>query len=324
MRPDGAVVAMVGGRDYNESQFNRAVQAKRQPGSAFKFFVYMAALREGFKLDQTIDASTPDVNGWQPENYGGREFGSVTLAKAFAQSINTAAVRLALQVGLDKVLAAARDLGIDTPLAKLPSLALGTSGVSLLRMTAAYAAVPAGKAPVRPWGVASFSSPTSHRLMSVGATGGAHLALGDLQARLVRLLQLPVERGTARLAALNGLAAGKTGTTQENRDAWFIGFNETLVVGIWVGNDDYSPMRDVTGGSLPAVIWKDFMTNAAAAQVEASKTAATDELNSRSTCDYHRCAVRYRSFEPDDCTYQPFGKHARQQCELAAHHRELN
>jgi len=327
MRPDGAVVAMVGGRDYKESQFNRAVQAKRQPGSAFKLFVYMAALRNGSKLDDTIDASAPAVNGWEPENYGGRQYGTVTLADAFARSINTAAVRLALQVGLDKVITAARDLGIDTPLPKVPSLALGSSEVSLLNLTAAYAAVLAGRAPVRPWGVASFASPRQPRLMSVGPLMGPQQPLGDLQGKLTGLLQLPVARGTAREAALDGFAAGKTGTTQENRDAWFIGFNESLVVGIWVGNDDRSPMREVTGGSLPAVMWKDFMTKAAPQLSSPEKPPSPSETNApgaaegapqRPACDVRACAAKYQSFSAEDCTYQPYGGGQRRQCEMPA------
>jgi 1A family penicillin-binding protein len=321
MRPDGAVLAMVGGRDYKESQYNRAVQAMRQPGSAFKLFVYMAALRNGANLDDTIDASAPEVNGWEPENYGGREYGTVTLADAFAQSINTAAVRLALQVGLDNVIAAARDLGIDAPLPKVPSLALGSAELNLLNLTAAYAAVPAGRAPVRPWGVASFASPTQPRLISVGPLVGAQHSLGDLQGKLTDLLQLPVEHGTAREAALPGFAAGKTGTTQDNRDAWFIGFTESLVVGIWVGNDDRSPMRDVTGGSLPAVMWKQFMTNAASRLADqghppAAEDTSSDDTPQHGTCDHRACARRYRSFDADDCTYQPYGHSRRRLCEF--------
>jgi len=321
MRPQGAVVAMVGGRNYQVSQFNRAVQAKRQPGSAFKLFVYMAALRNGLSLEDTIDASAPELNGWEPENYGGREYGRVRLGDAFARSINTVAVRLAQQVGLDKVITAARDLGINTPLPRVPSLALGSAEVSLLNLTAAYAAVPAGRAPVRPWGVASFASPNEPRLLSVGPLTGAQRPLGDMQKKLTQLLQLPIERGTAREAALNGFAAGKTGTTQENRDAWFIGFNESLVVGVWVGNDDHSPMRGVTGGSLPAVIWKDFMTKAATLQGSPSPTAgnapAADEDSARRpSCDIRACTARYQSFNPDDCTYQPYGRRQRRQCEI--------
>jgi penicillin-binding protein 1A len=327
MRPDGAVVAMVGGRDYRESQFNRAVQARRQPGSAFKLFVYLAALRNGFRLEDTIDASAPDVDGWVPENYEGRHYGTVTLADAFARSINTVAVRLALTTGLDKVIAAARDLGIDTPLPKVPSLALGSPEVSLLDLTAAYAAVLAGRAPVRPWGVASFASPTQPRLISVGPLTGTRKPLGDLQETLTELLRLPVARGTAQEAALDGFAAGKTGTTQDDRDAWFIGFNEALVVGIWVGNDDHSPMRDVTGGSLPAVVWKDFMTKAASQVSSMDKGApvtgesapgASEEPPEAATCDYRACAAKYQSFDADDCTYQPHGGGQRRQCPFAA------
>jgi len=326
MRPDGAVVAMVGGRDYKESQFNRAVQARRQPGSAFKLFVYMAALRSGLNLQDTIDASAPEVNGWQPENYAGRHYGTVTLADAFARSINTAAVRLALEIGLDKVIAAARDLGITTPLPKVPSLALGSSEVGLLNLTAAYAAVVAGRAPVRPWGVASFASATEPRLMSVGPVMEPQQSLGDLKGKLTQLLQLPVERGTAREAALNGFAAGKTGTTQENRDAWFIGFNQSLVVGVWVGNDDRSPMHEVTGGSLPAVIWKDFMTKAAPQLASAPTGAPHGEPNAftaaeeagSARCNLPACAARYRSFDAEDCTYQPYDADRRRQCEMPA------
>jgi 1A family penicillin-binding protein len=322
MRPDGAVLAMVGGRDYRESQFNRAAQAMRQPGSAFKLFVYMAALRNGARLDDTIDASAPVVNGWEPENYRSRRYGRISLADAFAHSINTAAVRLALQVGLDNVIAAARRLGIDAPLPRLPSLALGSAEVTLLNMTAAYAAVRAGQAPIRPWGVASFASPSQPRLFSVGPLHGTQQTLGELQDKLTALLRLPVERGTAREAALPGFAAGKTGTTQDNRDAWFIGFNETLIVGIWVGNDDRSPMRGVTGGSLPAMMWREFMTKASSRLADAKRRegdtpkSAVDDAEQRSRCDYHACAKKYLSFNANDCTYRPYGGGRRRACEI--------
>jgi 1A family penicillin-binding protein len=329
MRPDGAVVAMVGGREYKESQFNRAVQAQRQPGSAFKLFIYMAALRSGFELEDTIDAAPLEIDGWRPENYGGRQYGTVTLADAFARSINTATVRLAMKVGLDQIVRAAHELGINTPLPKVPSLALGASEVSLLNLTAAYAAVLAGRAPVQPWGVGSFASPSQSRLMSVGPLTGSQQTLGDMQAPLIRLLQLPIEQGTAREAALKGFSAGKTGTTQDNRDAWFIGFNRSLVVGIWVGNDDHAPMRDVTGGSLPALIWKDFMTNAASPRgsEEQRITAPPEQLNApasseeqpqQAQCDYRACAAKYQSFSAADCTYQPYGGGARRLCEKSA------
>jgi penicillin-binding protein 1A len=192
----------------------------------------------------------------------------------------------------------------------------------LLNLISAYAAVLAGRAPVRPWGVASFASATRPRLLSVGPLTGSQQALGELQGKLTQLLELPIKRGTAREAALNGFAAGKTGTTQENRDAWFIGFNESLVVGLWVGNDDRSPMRGVTGGSLPAVIWKDFMTKAASLSspppTAANAPAAVESAPQRAKCDIRACAAKYQSFDAEDCTYQPFGRRQRRQCEMGA------
>src|SRR5262249_49909689 len=155
------------------------------------------------------------IDGWRPENYDGREYGAMTLGDAFAHSINTAAVRVALKVGLDQVIGTARDLGIETPLPKVPSLALGSADVSLLDLTAAYASVLAGRMPVKPWGVASFTSSKS-RPMAVGAPIGDQRPLGDMRDRLIKLLQLPVQGGTARQAALAGFSAGKTGTTQNH------------------------------------------------------------------------------------------------------------
>ena len=326
MRPDGAVVAMVGGRNYRDSQFNRAVQAQRQPGSAFKLFVYMAALRRGYTLDDTVDASPLEVGDWAPDNFGGRDYGKVTLAEAFASSINTAAVRLAQDVGLDNVIAAARDLGIDAKLPKVPSLALGSAEVNLLNLTAAFAGVTAGRAPVQPWGVTSFSSPERPRRISIGAPSGPQQPLGELRERLIELLKLPVERGTARAAALNGLAAGKTGTSQNHRDAWFVGFNESLVVGVWVGNDDRSPMSGVTGGSAPAAIWKTFMTKAApilGKQAPPETTSRTDPQDKaapteQASCNIRACGAKYQSFDASDCTYQPHGGGPRLRCDKSS------
>jgi len=344
MRPDGAVLAMVGGRDYRNSQFNRAVEANRHPGSAFKLFVYLAALRKGFGPNDTIDARPIEINGWEPENYGGREFGRVTLADAFAHSINTASVRLAMDVGLDEVIRAARDLGIDAKLPRVPSLALGAAEVSLLDLTGAYASVRAGRMHVEPWGITAFGPDGQTRLNTLGPpVVGSQESLGRYQQPMIDLLRRVVEHGTGRAAALNGFSAGKTGTSQNYRDAWFIGFNESLVVGVWVGNDDNSSMKRVTGGSLPAAIWKRFMTQAAGLvaqgnppvanvaadrttgqapsqpqasqpqdpQPEASQrsqaTPATQATNEPqpAQCDYRACASR-RSFRPSDCTYQPY------------------
>ncbi|HMA74574.1 MAG TPA: PBP1A family penicillin-binding protein [Xanthobacteraceae bacterium] len=265
MRPDGAVVAMVGGRDYQASQFNRAVDAQRQPGSAFKLFVYFAALRKGLTPNDTIDASPVDIRGWSPENFDNRRYGRMPLSEAFAKSINTAAARLAQQVGLKQVIAAARDLGITDPLPAVPSLALGTSEVNLLELTAAYAAVQVGKMPIKPRGIAGFGIGPQTRLQSMGPPIGGTQSLQPYQKPLLELMQDVMRRGTGRAAALDGFSAGKTGTSQNYRDAWFIGFNDTLITGVWVGNDDRTPMNRVTGGSLPGAIWKRFMTEAASA-----------------------------------------------------------
>ena len=262
MRPDGAIVAMVGGGSYAGSQFNRAVQAKRQPGSAFKLFDYYAALRQGFSPNSEIFDAPIQVGHWQPVNYSRHYHQEVTLANAFANSLNAATVRLAQQVGIDQVIAAARDLGLRGSLRNTPSVALGTSEVSLLDLTAAYAAVRAGMAPVQPWGIASIRTDKGDKDLLIGGPDVVQHSLAPYQDQLISLLQGVVQHGTGRAAALQGFAAGKTGTTQDYRDAWFIGFNNSLVVGVWVGNDDHSPMNGVVGGTIPAMIWKRFVEQA--------------------------------------------------------------
>lgn len=317
MMPDGAVVAMVGGRDYKESQFNRAVSAMRQPGSTFKLFVYYAALKAGLTLsDQVLDAPI-DINGWSPENSGGSYRGWVTLAEAFARSLNTASVALAEEVGLDNVIAAARELGIDAPLANTPSLALGTSEVNLLNLTSAYASVQLGRAPVKPWGIIDFQAAGQPKAFRIGLQSKPNVDLSPYQSDLLGLLQLVVERGTGRGADPGTFAAGKTGTSQNNRDAWFIGFTEALVVGVWVGNDDDAPMKGVTGGALPAHIWRDFMREAATEPMlngVRSTEAASDGQGAPQSCNINACSRSYRSFRPSDCTYQPYSG-SRRLCE---------
>lgn len=309
MTPDGAVVAMVGGRDYKASQFNRAVTAMRQPGSTFKLFVYYAALKAGFTLsDQVLDAPI-DIAGWSPENSGGNYRGWVTLAEAFARSLNAASVALAEEVGLENVIAAARELGIDAPLASTPSLALGTSEVNLLNLTSAYASVQLGRAPVKPWGIIDFQAAGQTKTFRVGSQSKPNVDLSPYQSDLLGLLQLVVERGTGRGADPGTFAAGKTGTSQNNRDAWFVGFTESLVVGVWVGNDDDAPMKGVTGGALPAHIWRDFMRQATAEPTlngVRSTEAASDGQGAPQSCNITACSRSYRSFRPSDCTYQPY------------------
>ena len=329
MRPDGAVVAMIGGRDYTRSKYNRAVQAERQPGSAFKLFDYYAALRGGFTPENEVLDEPIDIHGWQPENYGHRHRGEVTLAEAFADSLNDASVRLSQEVGIDQVIAAARDLGLRGQLEHNASLALGTSELTLLDITSAYAAVRAGKAPVSPRGISAIRMPNEQQYVSADQPGISQHSLGQYQAELIDLLQGVVQHGTGRLAALNGFAAGKTGTTQDYRDAWFIGFNDFLVVGVWVGNDDHSPTKGVVGGSLPAMIWKQFMEQAGASMLAQAKPtppplptaedaqeprASSADQNTASPlaetqsaqCDVPICEQYYHSFRLSDCSYQPY------------------
>jgi penicillin-binding protein 1A len=251
LRPDGAVVAMVGGRDYGRSQFNRAVQARRQPGSAFKLFVYLAALREGLTPETLVSEAPITVGGWTPRNFERSDGGVLTLRDAFAQSSNIAAVRLAQHTGRQPIAQAAQDLGVTSPLVRDATLPLGTSEMSLLELTSAYAAVAAGRAPVAPFAVRDPQGPPAGQPLP-----------GELRQELLDLMGAAVETGTARAARLDQPAFGKTGTTQEHRDAVFVGFTGDLVVGVWVGNDDHSPMRGVTGGGLPAQIWRDFMGGA--------------------------------------------------------------
>ena len=270
MRTDGRVVAMVGGRDYKVSQFNRA-DAARQPGSAFKLFVYLAALREGWTPTSPILDAPVEVSGWKPKNhevkYAGR---MVPLITAFAGSSNVAAVRLAKEVGRDDIVRTARDMGITESIPNDLTLALGTGPMSLVKLTAAYAAIDAGEAPVIPHGLASFRKPTTVRKL-----GKAELA------GMRDLLRSATQRGTGIEAAMPG-AFGKTGTTQDYRDALFIGYVGDLVVGVWVGNDDNASMNGVVGGGLPAKIWKEFVSYAVnrdrpkAAQVEAPPIETED------------------------------------------------
>ena len=308
MTPDGAVVAMVGGYDYKTSQFNRAVTAMRQPGSTFKLFVYYAALKKGLSLsDQVLDAPI-EIGGWSPQNSSGSYRGWVTLAEAFARSLNAATAALAQEVGLDSVAAAAKELGINAALTPTPALALGASEVSLLDLTGAYASVRLGKAPVEPWGINDFQASDQPKGFRVGPQVATSVDLSPYQPDLLTLLQLVVERGTGRQADPGTFAAGKTGTSQDNRDAWFVGFTDPLVAGVWVGNDDNTPMKGITGGALPARIWRKFM-EAAMAEPAPHNDPDTGMITSEKpapSCNVRACSRSYRSFRASDCTYQPY------------------
>jgi penicillin-binding protein 1A len=260
MTPDGIVRALVGGRSYAESQFNRAIAAKRQPGSAFKPFVYLTALEHGLTPETVRDDAPITVKGWKPENYEHEFMGPVTLTTALANSLNTVSVRLILEVGPSAVARTAYRLGIDSKLDPNPSLALGTSGVSPLELVSAYA----------PFANGGFAA-VPHVIERIKGTDGSILyaratqALGRIvDARYVAMmnsmLHETIASGTGRHADLPGWpAAGKTGTSQDYRDAWFVGYTSHMVTGIWLGNDDNSPTRKAVGGGLPVDVWSRFM-----------------------------------------------------------------
>jgi penicillin-binding protein 1A len=256
----GAIRVMVGGRSYAESQFNRAVQAQRPPGSAFKPFIFLAALERGYTPDTMVLDAPVTMKNWKPENYEKSYEGEVSLTRAFARSLNSVAVRLILETGSKEAVEVARRLGIVSPLKAQPALALGASETNLLELTGAYAPFANGGLAARPYAVNRIltrdgdvlydrASPAPQDVMSpVHATG------------MAMMMEATVEGGTAKRARLSDRpAAGKTGTSQDFRDAWFIGFTRGLVAGVWTGNDNNAPMKKVTGGSLPSVIWHDFM-----------------------------------------------------------------
>lgn len=281
MRPDGRVVAMVGGNSYRASPFNRATQARRQPGSTFKLFVYLAALRSGMTPDSMVDDSPVTIGDWSPTNSDGRYAGKITLRQAFAKSSNVAAARLTNEVGVSKVIRAARDLGISTPIASEASIALGTSNVSLLELTAAYASVANGSYPVRPRGLDDAESADDWLAARLGsATRYRGGELDDLRS----MLETVVTSGTGRSARLSIPSFGKTGTTQDARDAWFIGYAGDLVAAVWIGNDDNSPIPGLSGGGIPARVWRDFMVRALGVSLPPAPVVE-DEVDNEMTLD---------------------------------------
>jgi penicillin-binding protein 1A len=252
MRRDARVVAMVGGRNYERSPFNRATQARRQPGSTFKLFVYFAALREGYSPRHRVQDRPLRIGNWSPDNHGQRYRGEITLRQAFAVSSNVAAVRLAEAVGRDKVIAAARDLGVSGELEQGSTMPLGTSGVPLIELVGAYGAFAAGRYPLRPHGLARAGDERA----------GTQPLDSRVRAEMLELLWAAVNEGTGRAARLATRTYGKTGTTQDSRDAYFIGFSGDLITGVWIGYDDNRPMPGTQGGGAPAAISRAFMTRA--------------------------------------------------------------
>jgi penicillin-binding protein 1A len=262
MRPDGRVVAMIGGRSYRESPFNRATQARRQPGSAFKLFVYLAAFRAGWTPDSIVADRPITIGDWTPANSDGVYRGPITVREAFARSSNAATVRLSESIGRANVLRAARELGITSTLPNTPSVALGTAGVSLLELTSAYAAVASGRYPIRARGLPEQQD--QGRFAGL-LQGGGRLDPRRDWSPMLDLLYAAANDGTGRRAALAVPTFGKTGTSQDNRDALFVGFAGNLVVGVWVGRDDDKPLGSrISGSTAPAQIWRNFMVPALA------------------------------------------------------------
>jgi penicillin-binding protein 1A len=256
---DGAVRALVGGRDYAHSQFNRAVAALRQPGSSFKLFTFLTALERGMTPASMMLDAPIRIGGWAPANYEHRYMGDVTLADAMAHSLNSVTVRLIQQVGARKVAATAHRLGITTKIPDNLSIALGTSEVSLLELTGAYAAVAGGGIGVWPYGVVEVRDRAGNVLWKRSGSGPGRVLEPEVARGADVLLSEVVRKGTGKNAALPVHTAGKTGTTQDYRDAWFVGYAGKLTAGVWLGNDDNSMMDKVTGGDLPAKLWHAIM-----------------------------------------------------------------
>ena len=263
MTPDGAIRAMVGGRSYGGSGFNRAADAVRQPGSAFKPFVYLTALEHGHSPDETVNDGPVDIHGWRPTDFEGHFRGKVPLIEAFAESSNSVAAQLTEEVGAKAVAGTARRLGIASPLAEVSSLALGTSGVTPLELTGAYAPFANGGNGVVPFGVLKVKTRSGRILYQRKPPGiGTVMGVND-NMQMTRMMLEVTATGTGKAARLEERpTAGKTGTTQDFRDAWFVGFTADLVCGVWIGNDNNAPMKKATGGTLPAHIFHAFMTEA--------------------------------------------------------------
>ncbi len=258
----GAVRAMVGGRDYAQSQFNRATQAHRQPGSAFKPFVYLAGLDLGLTPHTQVIDEPITVAGWSPKNYKKTFQGPMSLTRSLAESINTVAVKIARDAGVAQVIQKARKLGITSNMPNDLTIALGAGDVSLLEITAAYGPFANGGKGVWPYGVVEIRDARG-RVLYQRMGGGPGTVISPRHVNQMNtMLKAVVQEGTGKAARLDRPSAGKTGTSQEFRDAWFIGYTGEFIAGVWIGNDNGAPMKRVTGGGLPARLWKDVMVTA--------------------------------------------------------------
>jgi penicillin-binding protein 1A len=277
MTPDGVVRALVGGKNYGESQFNRAIDATRQPGSAFKPFVYLTALEHGLTPDTVREDAPISVKGWKPENFEHQYLGPVTLTQALANSLNTVSVRLTLEESPDAVVRTAYRLGITSLLEPNASIALGTSEVSPLELVSAYATFANGGLAVSPHVVERIRTADGKTLYDRSLQPLGRIVDARYVAMMNTMMRETLVSGTARSANLPGWqAAGKTGTSQDFRDAWFIGYTSHLVTGVWLGNDDNSPTKKAVGGGLPVEIWSRFMRTAHAGVAPAALPGLAD------------------------------------------------
>ncbi|MEO0882708.1 MAG: PBP1A family penicillin-binding protein, partial [Pseudomonadota bacterium] len=260
MRPDGAVIALVGGIDHETSKFNRATQAKRQPGSAFKPFVFAAALQNGIDAFSVYNDELVRFDDWEPKNYIDGYVGPVTLAEAFSKSLNTVAAQLGQDVGEERIISLARSFGITSDLRPLPSIALGSQEVTLYELTRAYGVFAKSGERLDPFMILKIEDSRGQLIYERPDYDPVDIFPSNLARDMNAMLATVIQGGTGARAAIPGwTAAGKTGTSQDWRDAWFVGFTSQLVGGVWVGNDDDSPMNKVTGGGLPAEIWSEVM-----------------------------------------------------------------
>ena len=262
LAPNGAIRALVGGRNYHRSQFNRATQAQRQPGSAFKPIVYLAGLENGLSPDARFPDRPLKIGKWQPRNYGNKYRGSLTLVEALAMSSNSIAIQVADKAGVKNTISVARRLGVSSPLRADLSIALGASEVSLLDLTTAYAHFANGGNGVWAHGIQEIRDANGIILYQRRGSGAGRVVSRQHIRIINHMLSNVLTQGTGKRAKFNHPAAGKTGTSQGFRDAWFVGYTRNLVAGVWLGNDNGSPMNQVSGGTLPAGLWKSIMAEA--------------------------------------------------------------
>jgi len=286
LRPDGQVISLVGGIDYGLSQFNRATQGMRQPGSSFKPFVYLAAIEQGADEYTEVEDAPITIGKWRPQNFGNKYYGNVPLIEAFTWSLNTVSVRLAQQVGIENVINVARRMGITTPMEPNLSLSLGSSEIPMLEMAGAYATINSGGYAVKPYGIKKVKAAEGNKILYEYKNEPTPRVFRSRDIGvLTNLLMSVVQNGTGQAAKSSFFTAGKTGTSQDYRDAWFDGFSRDYVAIVWFGNDDNRPMKSVTGGSLPARAWRDIIAGAKGDPTPSKYNLLKDESFSDSFSD---------------------------------------